>query len=70
MSESSNTLVGTATLHPDSSQTTLTPDERWAQWKAEGARQDARSRRVMRLIAFFAVLALAIAFIWTAGPSR
>ena len=42
----------------------LTSDERWAQWKEKGARQDARSARAMRLIWSIAVLALAIGFIW------
>jgi hypothetical protein len=70
MNESSDTLVRKATLHPDTSQAMLTPDERWGLWQAEGARQDARSRHIVRLVVFLAALAAVIAFILAAGPSR
>lgn len=70
MSESRDALLGEPVLRADTAPTPLTPDERWAQWKEKGAREDARSARIMRLIALFAALALAIGFIWAAVPPR
>ncbi len=42
---------------------TLSPDQRWAQWRDQGARHDARVGRNMRLIA---ALALTIGGVWAA----
>ena len=42
---------------------TLSPDQRWAQWRDQGARHDARVGRNMRLIAAFA---LSIGGVWVA----
>ena len=42
---------------------TLTPEQRWARWRDQGVRHDARIGRNMRLIA---ALALTIPGIWTA----
>jgi len=41
---------------------TLTPDQRWARWRDQGVRHDARVGRNMRLIG---ALALTIAAVWT-----
>jgi hypothetical protein len=40
---------------------TLSPDQRWAQWRDQGARHDARVGRNMRLIV---ALALTIGSVW------
>ena len=48
----------------DTAPAELTSDERWAQWKEKGARQDARTARIMQIIASIAWLALTIGFIW------
>ena len=40
---------------------TLSPDQRWAQWREQGARHDARVGRNMRLIV---ALALTIGGVW------
>jgi hypothetical protein len=40
---------------------TLSPNQRWAQWRDQGARHDARVGRNMRLIA---ALALTIGGVW------
>jgi hypothetical protein len=42
---------------------TLSPNQRWAQWRDQGARRDARVGRNMRLIV---ALALAIGGVWAA----
>lgn len=41
----------------------LTADQRWARWRDQGVRHDARVGRKMRLIG---ALALTIAGVWTA----
>ena len=57
-------------LHAVTAPEMPTLDERWEQSTDEGARQEARSGRTVRLIAFFVALALAIGLVWAAGPSR
>ena len=64
MIEFADPLVTGPIPRADTAPAVLTSDERWAQWKEKGARQDARSARAMRLIWSIAVLALAIGFIW------
>jgi len=64
MIESEDILMSEPIPHKDTAPADLTSDQRWAQWKEKGARQDARSARAMRLIWSIAVLALAIGFIW------
>ena len=64
MVESPAPLLAEAIPQTDTAPGVLTSDERWAQWKEKGARQDARSARIMRLIASIAALALTIGLIW------
>ena len=69
MIESKDALDSEPMLRVDTAPTPpFTPEERWAQWKEQGARQDARSGRIMRLIALFAALALVIGFTWASTP--
>ena len=69
MIESKDALDSEPMLRADAPPTPpLTPEERWARWKEQGARQDARSGRIMRLIALFAALALVIGFAWASTP--
>lgn len=54
----------------DTAATTLTSDERWAQWLEKGARHDARIGRNVRLIAAIAAVALTIGLIWALVAPR
>jgi len=59
MNESTHALP--ATQRAVAVANTLSPDQRWAHWRAQGARHDARVERNMRL---FVALALTIGGVW------
>jgi hypothetical protein len=70
MIESKDALLDEPLPRADTASTTLTPDERWEQWKRKGARDDARSARIVRLIGSIAAFALTIALIWALVSPR
>jgi hypothetical protein len=62
-----NEYRDTVVVSPSPAETTLTFDERWAQWQLKGARHDVRVARNMRLIA---AIVLTIGVIWASIALR